>query len=134
MLQYFSTLPAFLTWFPIAAALLAAFGWVYHRVTPWHELNLIREGNLAAAVGYSGALLGYALVLASVMASANSRADLLIWAVIGLLVQLLALGVARLVLGPGLRGRIEAGELASGVLVGVIALAAGIINAATMLH
>jgi len=133
-MHYLSTLPAFLTWFPIAAGLLLAFGWAYHRITPWHELNLIREGNLAAACGYCGALLGYALVLASVMASATSRADLLIWAIIGFAVQLAALGVARLVLGPGLRGRIEAGELASGLLVGVIALAAGIINAATMLH
>ena len=52
----------------------------------------------------------------------------------GLAVQLLALGAGRLLLGPGLRGAIEAGKVAPGAVLGALALAAGIINAATMLY
>jgi putative membrane protein len=97
-------------------------------------VRLIRAGNPAAALSFGGAILGYALVLASVISGATSRGDLLIWGVIGLLVQLLVLVVARVVLGAGLKGRMEAGQSAAGGFLGAMALAAGIINAATMLY
>lgn len=134
MLHYLETLPLFLTWFPVAGAMLIGFGAIYSAITPWHEVRLIRAGNPAAALSFSGAILGYALVLASVISGATSRGDLLVWGVIGLLVQLLVLVVARLVLGAGLKGRMEAGQAATGGFLGAMALAAGIINAATMLY
>ncbi|UPY34927.1 DUF350 domain-containing protein [Sediminicoccus sp. KRV36] len=133
MTQYLATLPAFLTWFPISALLLAAFGALYLRVTPWHELRLIRAGNAAAAASFAGALLGYALVLASVLAHAVSRGDLLVWGLIGLVVQVLAFFVARLLLGADLTRRMEEGQVASGLFLGVISFAAGMLNAATMI-
>lgn len=134
MLEYLSTLPAFLTWFPIGAALLAAFAAIYIRITPWAELRLIRAGNAAAAASFSGALLGYALVLASVLAHAVSRGDLLTWGVVGLIVQVGAFLLGRVLLGSDLTRRIEEGQVSSGVMLGTISLAAGILNAATMVH
>lgn len=131
--QYLATLPAFLTWFPISAALLALFGAIYLRITPWHELRLIRAGNAAAAASFAGALLGYALVLASVLAHAVSRGDLLTWGLIGLIVQVLAFYLARLLLGADLTRRMEAGQVSSGLFLGVVSLAAGVLNAATMI-
>ncbi|RVT95566.1 DUF350 domain-containing protein [Rhodovarius crocodyli] len=134
MLQhYFATLPVFLTWFPLGILMLAAFAAAYERITPWRELILIRNGNIAASASYSGALLGYALVLAAVMSAAQSRADLLLWALVGFVVQLLAFGVARLLLGAGLKARMEAGCGATGLFLGAVSVCAGLINAATML-
>ncbi|NCY25028.1 MAG: DUF350 domain-containing protein [Alphaproteobacteria bacterium] len=133
MTNYLATLPAFLTWFPISALLMAVFAAIYLRVTPWPELRLIRAGNAAAAASFSGALLGYALVLASVLAHAVSRGDLLVWGVIGLAVQVLAFFVARLLLGPELTRRMEEGQVASGLFLGVISLTAGMLNAASMI-
>ena len=133
MSNYLVTLPAFLTWFPISAALLAGFAVIYIRITPWAELRLIRAGNTAAAASFSGAFLGYALVLASVLANAVSRGDLLTWGVIGLLVQVLAFYVARWVLGPGLTRHMEEGQVSSGLLLGTVSLAAGMLNAASMI-
>lgn len=132
MPNYLSTLPAFLTWFPIGAALLAAFAAIYIRITPWAELRLIRAGNAAAAASFSGALLGYALVLASVLTQAVSRGDLLTWGIIGLVVQVTAFFVGRALLGGDLARRMEEGQVSSGVLLGAISLSAGILNAATM--
>jgi putative membrane protein len=134
MTNYLATLPGFLTWFPIGAALLAVFATLYLWVTPWRELRLIRAGNAAAAASFAGALLGYALVLSSVLAHAISRGDLLVWGVIGLMVQVLAFFVARLLLGRDLSRRMEEGQVASGVTLGAISLAAGMLNAATMIH
>ena len=133
MTNYLATLPAFLTWFPISALLMAVFAAIYLRVTPWPELRLIRAGNAAAAASFSGALLGYALVLASVLAHAVSRGDLLVWGVIGLAEQVLAFFVARLLLGPELTRRMEEGQVASGLFLGVVSLTAGMLNAASMI-
>lgn len=134
MPSYLSTLPAFLTWFPIGVLLLAGFSAIYIRVTPWPELRLIRAGNAAAAASFTGALLGYALVLASILLHAVSRGDLLTWGIIGLIVQVGAFFVARALLGGDLARQMEEGQVSSGVTLGAISLAAGILNAATMVH
>ncbi|WP_207540189.1 DUF350 domain-containing protein [Sabulicella rubraurantiaca] len=130
---YLSTLPSFLTWFPIAAGMLAVFLAILKQITPWPELRMIRAGNTAVAIAYSGSVLGYSLVLAAVMTSALNRTDFLIWGLIGLLVQLTALAVSRILLGRGLRERMEKGDLASAILMATISLSAGILNAATMI-
>ena len=58
----------FLIYLVLALALLTAFAWLYDRVTPYRELELIRGGNTAAATAYSGAVIGLALPLASAVA------------------------------------------------------------------
>lgn len=131
---YFATIGSFLTWFPILAGLLAVFGALYVRLTPWHELRLIRAGQTAAALSFGGALLGYAVVLASVTAHALSRADLVIWSLVGLAVQILAFLVARGVYGPTLKARMEEGCVAAGAFLGSVSLAAGVLNAACMIY
>lgn len=132
MTNYLATLPSFLTWFPVCALLLAGFAAIYIRVTPWAELRLIRAGNVAAAVSFSGALLGYALVVASVMLHAQSRIDLLVWGLVGLVVQVGAFYVAKMLLGDDLPRRMEEGQLSSGIMLASTSVSAGTLNAATM--
>ncbi len=132
MTNYLATLPGFLTWFPLCAFLLGVFAAIYVRVTPWAELRLIRQGNVAAAVSFSGAVIGYSLVVASVMLSAVSRADLLVWGLVGLVVQVGAFYVASLLLGGDLAKRMEEGQLSSGIMLASTSVAAGLLNAATM--
>jgi putative membrane protein len=129
---YLASLPAFLTWFATAVAMAGAFMFVYAQVTPWREVRLIREGNAAAALSFVGTLTGYVLVLCSIMRHAVSRTDMLSWGLVGFAVQLLALVAARLLLGPGLQGRMERGDLATGIVVAGLGLAFGLLNAATM--
>ncbi|WP_424814728.1 DUF350 domain-containing protein [Roseococcus sp. YIM B11640] len=132
MTNYLATLPAFLTWFPLCALLLAGFAAAYIRVTPWAELRLIREGNTAAAVSFSGALIGYSLVVGSVMVHSVNRVDLLVWGLVGLVVQIIAFFVARMLLGDDLPRRMEEGQVAPAIMLASTSLAAGILNAATM--
>jgi len=129
---YLETLPDFLAWFFTAAGMAGAFMLLYVLITPWREFRLIREGNAAAALSFAGTLTGYALVLSSIVRNAVSRGDLLTWALVGLAVQLLALLVARLVMGPGLRARMERGEISAGIVLAGLSLAFGLLNAATM--
>jgi putative membrane protein len=128
-----SGLPAFLLYFASGVALLLLFSFVYTMLTPHSELPLIRKGNVAAAIGYGGALLGYTLPLASAITHSVSFTDMLAWGGIGLLVQIAVLGIARFAV-PTLFTDMEKGKTAPAVLLAVISFAAGIINAASMTY
>jgi putative membrane protein len=127
------TLPSFLAYFATALALFGLFASLYIRLTPYAELELIRAGNLAAALALIGALLGFALPLASSIAHSTSLLDMLVWGCIAMLVQALVyLAVARLL--PELRQGITGNCLAHGLFLGGSALCAGLLNAACMVY
>ena len=56
-------LPAFLAYFGLALALLAAYCAIYVQLTPHPEFALIRQNNAAAALAFGGSLLGFCLPL-----------------------------------------------------------------------
>src|ERR1700730_10219885 len=55
----------YLFYFVATTAMLLIAGFVYVRFTPSNEVALIREGNVAAGVALSGAMLGYACIVYS---------------------------------------------------------------------
>ncbi|HOG03268.1 MAG TPA: DUF350 domain-containing protein [Accumulibacter sp.] len=126
-----TTLPAFLAYFAVAMVLLALFLLVYLNVTPYHELALIRAGNSAAAVSLSGALLGFAMPVANVIAHSDTLIDLASWGAIAGIIQILAYLVARFTL-PQLNQDIPADKLAPAIFLAAISLGVGVINAACM--
>jgi hypothetical protein len=77
--HFLATLPNFLAYLGAAAVLLAAFVAIYLFVTPYDEIKLIRENNLAAAVSLSGAVLGFAMPIANVIAHSDTLLDLAVW-------------------------------------------------------
>jgi len=123
----------FLVYFVTSLVLLAVFLLIYLRVTPYREIALIREGNAAAAASLSGALLGFVLPLASAVAHSVNLYDMAIWGAIALVVQIVAYGVARMMI-PGFARGIPAGNTAEGVFVGALSLGIGILNAASMTY
>lgn len=125
--------PSFLLYFALALVLVAVFLLVYVRVTPYREFGLIREGNTAAAISLSGALIGFVLPLASAITHSVSPADMLLWGGIALVVQIFAYFVASRLM-PGISEAIPQGKTASGTLLGALSLAAGILNAACMTY
>jgi putative membrane protein len=126
-----TTLPAFLAYFAVAMVLLALFLLVYLNVTPYHEMALIRAGNSAAAVSLSGALLGFAMPVANVIAHSDTLIDLASWGAIAGIIQILAYLVARFTL-PQLNQDGPAGKLAPAIFLAAISLGVGVINAACM--
>ena len=123
----------FLTYFGLAIAFVAIFVVVYERLTPYPEFKLIREGNVAAAASLSGALLGFSLPLASAIIHSVHPWDMMIWAVIALVVQLLVFLVVRFTMVNVAR-RIPQGEVAAGVVLASLSVTAGILNAACMTY
>ena len=90
------SLPAFFAYFAVAIALIAAFLLVYLNVTPYGEITLIRQGNTAAAISLSGALIGFAMPVANVIAHSDTLIDLAAWGAVAALVQILAYLAMRL--------------------------------------
>ena len=129
--QSIAAFPEFLLYFALALALLALFVAIYVRVTPYREIELIREGNIAASISLSGAVMGLVLPLASAIAHSVSPLDMVAWGVIALVVQIVVYAVtSRLV--PRFREAIEAGRTAPAVLLAALSVSTGILNAASM--
>ncbi len=125
--------PAFILYFVSTLAMLAMFIAIYVRITPYRELALIRQGNLAAALSLSGAMLGFVIPLAHSVAQSANLADMALWGLIALVVQLLVYFVVTRVM-PGIASDIPAGKTGPGVFLGAVSLATGILNSACMTY
>ena len=123
----------FLVYFGLAIAFVAAFLWIYLLVTPYREIQLIRSGNAAAAWSLGFTLLGFSLPLAAAIIHSVNPWDMMLWAAIALVVQILVFIVVRLLL-PEVTRHIQEGQVASGAFLGMLSLAAGVLNAASMTY
>ncbi|MFM0592001.1 MULTISPECIES: DUF350 domain-containing protein [Paraburkholderia] len=114
-----------------AFVLILGFAAVYLKVTPFDELALIREGNVAALLSFAGALIGFCLTLASSIAHNSTLVLVLIWAFGAMIVQVVTYAVLTRLL-PGMNHAIETRNNAMGGLMGAASLVVGIINAACL--
>jgi putative membrane protein len=126
-------LPAFLVYFCTALVAVVAFLFVYTRVTPHDELQLIRDNVPSAAIALGRSLLGFVLPVVSAIAHSANVVDCLIWSAIALVVQIAVYFIVKIPV-PNLSARIAAGELASAIWLGLASLAAGALNAASMIY
>lgn len=135
MSQFFSEnlvdLPEFLLFFVVATVMTVVFAFVYSAITRHNELALIRENSIAAAIAFTGSLVGFALPLASAMLASHNIVEVLIWGGVALIVQVAVYYLVSLPM-PGISKRITDGEIAAGVWLGGASLVGGILNAASM--
>jgi len=128
-----SGLPLFLIFAGSCIVALAAFIFLYTLVTPHHELTLVRQGNLSASVSFGGAVIGFVIPLGQAVAQSVNILDMAIWAAIALVVQIVVFYLSSLLL-KGASKKIEAGDLAAGAFLALMAVAGGILNAACMTY
>jgi putative membrane protein len=123
--------PDFLLHGAVTLAMIA-LGCVFHvLMTPMKEMKLIREGNVAAGVALAAVIIGLALPLSASLVSALSLADLVIWGVVALLLQMLAFRVADLLLRD-LPRRIENNEIGAAIVLAAVKISAALVMAAAL--
>lgn len=129
---------AFATGFPttmahlgVTLALMAGGAIIYVLFTPWKEIDLIRQGNAAAAVALSGVLVGLAIPLSVSLSVSTSVKDITLWGVATVVLQLLAFRIVDMIL-TGLPQRIREGEVAAAVLLVGAKLSTALILAAAL--
>lgn len=96
VLQSLEGLPAFIAYFCLTMVAVIVFLLIYTRITPYSEFDLIRKNIVGASIALGLSLLGFALPLASAVAHTADLLDCAIWAVIALIVQLIAFYAARI--------------------------------------
>jgi putative membrane protein len=119
----------YLIYLLMAAIMLVVFFVVYTRITPYDEVLLVRQGNIAAALTLGGAILGFSLTIASCILHTSSLPQFVSWTAGALLVQLLAYAATTRCLRIS-KEHIESGNAAFGGILGAISLSVGAINAA----
>lgn len=126
-----TALLAFAMHLGVALALLAIYVWAYTRSTPYEEVALIRKGNVGAAIALAGGLVGYAMVLARATTYATGILDAVIWGLVGLAIQIAGHRLLAVML-PRLYADIEQGEMAPAIVKAGLAIALGLVSAASM--
>jgi putative membrane protein len=104
---------------------------VYFSLTPYRELRLLRQNNVAAAIVLVGEMLALAVPLGAMLAHSVSVPDILLWGIVTIVLQLIAAAAVAVVLRQ-LPAAIERGEVAPALVLAGAQLSAGILNAAAM--
>ena len=131
LLTLWNGLPIFLIHSGLSLLILVVGVFIYTRFTGHDEIALIRDGNVAASISLSGAILGLALPLAFSLSGSISPWDIVVWGFVALILQLLAYRLVDLFL-TDMSARIEAGEMGPAILLFSFKLGTAFINSAAI--
>ena len=129
--SFLSGIPFLLTHFGVTIVMLVVGAFIYIKITSHDEMALIRDGNNAAAVSLSGAIMGLAIPLAFCMANSVNVYDIVIWGLVTLVIQLVTFWIIDLWLRD-LSRKIEDGQVGTAILLASVKLAVASINAAAI--
>ena len=118
---------AFLGYLLTAVVLLAVFMLVYSVTTPYNEFREVKDGNVAAAVAFSGAIFGFIFPLVAAIFYTHSLVEMAKWAAITGVVQMMVFQVLHRMNGCGhcIRDR----KVAPAILLATMSIAVGMLNA-----
>jgi len=114
-----------------AAFLLYAFSLLYTWTTPFNEMTLIRQGNVAAALTLGGALIGFSMTVASGLVHTDALGAFLGWSAAAAAVQLLTYVLVTRLLHMS-KEHIEGNNVAFGVLLAAISISVGAVSAGAL--
>lgn len=110
-----------------AVALLASFMVIYSVTTPYNEFREVRDGNVAAAVAFSGAILGFIFPLMAAIFYTHSLVEMAKWAAITGVVQMILFQVLHKLNGCG--NCIRERKVAPAIMLASLSIAVGMLNA-----
>jgi putative membrane protein len=118
---------AFVEYLGTSVVLLLLFVYVYARATPYKEFALIAHDNIAVAITFAGAVIGFTIPMVAAIFYTHSLIEMIVWAAITCLVQLAVLLTLR-----SQGKRIEEGHVGSAIVVATFSVAIGLLNAVSI--
>ena len=124
----------FLSFFFTALLLVIVFLFFFFLVTPYDDYKLIfEENNIAASLGFSGAVIGVSIPLYSALVHSVSYVDFAIWGGVAIFIQLIfAFVVTRLGGKYSFKEKISQGVVPVGILMAFLSISIGLLNAGSM--
>ena len=121
----------YLQYMLVGSVMMVMFGVVYLRITPAEELRLIKNGNLACALSFGGALVGFCVALAASISQSVNFPDFILWGMGAAMSQILVYFAATKII-PQANEELVNNNVAVGALFGAISVAIGLLNAACL--
>lgn len=120
--------------FLTAMIVFAVFLFLYAKVTPYNDYQMIfGENNTAAALGLGGAVVGLCIPLYSALVHSVSYIDFVMWAGVAISIQLIfAFALTRLSGKFSVEKHINNGDISVGVLMAFMSISIGLLNAGSM--
>ena len=123
--------PVLLLHFLVTVTMLAVGVVIYLWMTPYPELELIRYGNIAAAISLGAPILSLAIPLAFSMSVSVNVIDIIAWGLVTLAILLIVYRVIDFLM-KDLPKRIEDGEMGPALLLAAVKLGVAAITAAAV--
>jgi len=101
---------------------------IYTRLTPHKELQLVQDGNMAAAIHFSSLIISLALPLSACLINRFSLFDVAIWGTMSVFLQLFLFRLTDAIF-EGMPERIENNETAPALVLAAFKVAGSIILA-----
>jgi len=112
----------------VSAIYLSAI-FIYVKLTPHKELELIQSGNVAAAIHFSSLVISMSLPVAACLINKFSLFDVGLWTVFALLLQLFLFRITDYIIFRGMPERIERDEIGPAVVLAAFKLSGSLILA-----
>jgi putative membrane protein len=114
-----------------AGLLLFVFFLIYTRTTPFDEMTLIRQGNVAAALSLGGAMIGFSMTVASGLVHTDALRPFIGWSAAAAAAQLATYVLVTRLLHMS-KDQIEGNNVAFGVLLASISISVGAVSAGAL--
>lgn len=121
----------YLKYMGLSILMVVLFATLYVRVTPIREIPLIRDGNIACALSFGGALIGFSITLASSIVHTISIPSFMIWSLAAAIIQLMVYFVGTRLIKDA-STHLHNNNIAVGALFGAMSISIGILNAACL--
>lgn len=120
--------------FLTAMAVFGVFLFLYAKVTPYDDYQMIfGENNTAAALGFGGAIVGLCIPLYSALVHSVSYIDFVMWAGVAMSIQLIfAFILTRLSGKFSVEKHINDKAVSVGILMAFMSISIGLLNAGSM--
>ena len=98
--------------------------WIFEKITPYNDFELIRNGNSAVAIQFAGKILGITYIMSTAVDTNNSLLGAAIWGIIGFILMIIGYFIFEMAT-PKLevRKEIEKGKVSVGIIAAAISLA-----------
>ncbi|WP_148358488.1 DUF350 domain-containing protein [Peribacillus simplex] len=113
-----------LYYFVVLGFVSIACMWIFAKLTPYKDFELIRNGNIAVAIQFAGKILGITHIMSVAVNTNDSLLGAAVWGIIGFILMVVGYFIFEIATPKlDVRKEIEKGKVSVGIIAASISLA-----------